>query len=203
MKLTDSVKATRDRYVAKFGIPSGTPETIDDIARKWSVGLAEQIRFDTGVSTYGVKRADPGRPICKDCLARNDASGLIMWDMLTGTGTGHPDLVKDPDSLPIGPGTPDGGSDGQVFVPVASVDHIGSQPGPTPPPSTVYTLDQYFKARDELEKIYQEELFRSVACDPDAIVNWMFHVREEGHDSAWVRARVKESPEWHQKHPNG
>jgi hypothetical protein len=206
MKLPDDVKAIRTRYVAKYPVPQGTPETIDDLVRAWTVRFCEQVHFDTKDARYGAKRADPGRPIGKDTLARNDASGLIGWDLLLGTGTGHPTLYPDPDSLALGPGTPDGGASGQVFVPVAPVDHLAGSPvppDPTPPPSTTYTLDTYFAFRNELEKIYQEELFRSVACDPDAIVNWLFHWREEGKDAAWIRARIKESPEWHSKHPNG
>lgn len=204
MKLPDRVKAIRTRYAAKFGLPHGTPETIDDIARQWSIGFAEQVRFETMDAKWGMKRADPGRPIGKDSIAFNDPAGLICWDLFTGTGTGSPGLNDDPDSLAIGPGTPDGGHDGQVFVPVQAVDHIGqvsTPPVPVPSPKPGKTLSEYFAERDVIVRLYHEELGRGVIADPDALVNWLYHWREWDQSEAWIRARIQDSPEWKLKHP--
>lgn len=190
MKLPDQVKAIRTRYIAMFGLPHGTPETIDEIARQWSIQFAEQVRFETKDAQWGMKRADPGRPIGKDTIAHFDGLKLLIWDLFTGTGTGSPSLNVDPESEDV---------TGQVFVPVQAVDHLGPAPTPTPPPPTT-TLADYFAFRDVIVRLYREELSRDVIADPDALVNWLFHWREEGHDEAWIRARIQESPEWKAKH---
>lgn len=191
MKLPDAVKLIRDRYVAKFGTPHGTPDTIDEIARQWSIGFAEQVIFDTKDPRWGVKRADSGRPIGKDTIAFNPPPGLVCWDLFIGTGTGNPQIVLDPDSQDI---------HDQVFVEVPAIDHIGGTNPPTPPAPPGHTLVDYFTWRDVIRKLYREELSRDVISDPDALVNWLFHWREEGQSESWIRDRIRESSEWKQKH---
>lgn len=191
MKLPDPVRDIRLRYVAKFPVPQSTPGAIDELARQWSIHFAEQVLFETQDARYGVKRADPGRPICKDCLARNDAGGLITWDLLEATGTGSPTLINDPDSLDI----PD-----QVFVPVLPVNHLGSSQTPVPVPVPGHALADYFTTRTMIRRLYREELNRDVIADPDALVNWIYHWREHGRDEAWIRARIRESDEWQDNH---
>jgi len=63
------------------------------------------------------------------------------------------------------------------------------------------TLDDYFAWRDTLRRLYAEELARDILSDTDAFVNWTYHWREEGMTEAWIRDRIRESPEWQQKHP--
>jgi hypothetical protein len=140
MQLPDSVKAIRSRYVAKFPVPQGNPsaegtDIVEDRVRQWSIGLAEQVAFELPNQGWGTKRADPGRPISKDGLALredDDRGGrLLIFDMVTGAGTGNGRLVENPESEDI---------TGQVFVPVTPTDHLGvapvqpPKPGPQPLP---------------------------------------------------------------------
>lgn len=143
--LSSSVLSIVGRYVQKFPIPQGAgPEDFDpvnngassrfeDKARGWVLGLAEQVRFETGDARWGVKNAGGGRPQSKDSLTFNGPR-LVNYDMLSGVGTGHPVLVGQP-----------GGEDitGQTFIPVFPVDHLGSGAGhtePIPTPSSPQAL---------------------------------------------------------------
>ena len=106
MKLEKDVKAIRARWLSMFPLPQafiGEAESaFEERMRRWSIGFAEQVAFEIPGQGYGVKRADPGRPIGKDTLARNlPVTGLICWDLATGAGTGHPSLNEDPDSQSI------------------------------------------------------------------------------------------------------
>lgn len=65
-----------------------------------------------------------------------------------------------------------------------------------------WTLDKWFAARDLLRRVYLEELGRDVIGDPDALTNWLFHMREYDHDEAWLRDRFRESDEYRQRHGN-
>jgi len=118
MKLPSEVKAIRGRYVAKFQLWSMPPgPEAENRARSWSVAFAEQVVFERGLGEgWGVKRADAGRPISKDTIARQVGDTLLVWDLLTGAGTGSPTLTPDPDSQEI---------TGQVFVRVEPFDRIG------------------------------------------------------------------------------
>lgn len=130
MQLPDPVKASRDRYVARFPVPQGSPgDAFEEEARQWSRRLSQQVRFDTGDARYGMKNAGGGRPTSKDTLAFDLGDGRIrIWDMLNGTGTGRPTLVNDPASEDV---------TGQSFEPQPAVDHVGGgivQPPPVDPP---------------------------------------------------------------------
>ena len=138
MRLSPEVRAVIDRFVSQRPVPQGEPgPEFEEKARQWSTAIAEQLAFERPQDGFGKKRADPGRPISKDAIARQLGDRLLAWDMLTGAGTGHPTLVADPDSMDI---------TGQVFVPVTPRNHVGaaapSQPSPPsqppglqPPPS--------------------------------------------------------------------
>lgn len=144
MNLPPDVLLTRARYVAVYPLWTMEPgEEADARARAWTMGLAEQMCFTHGPS-YGTKRADPGRPISKDAIAY--VPGLLPWepghmlwafDMLSGAGTGHPQLVPNPEAIDI---------TGQVFVPAAPIDHLtnGTDPHPVPPPTTVIPYREDF-----------------------------------------------------------
>ncbi len=197
MKLPANVKASRDRYVAKFPVPQGSPgDDFEEQARQWSIELAQQVHFDTSDARWGMKRADAGRPVSKDTITQQ-GSPLLCWDLLNGTGTGSPTLVPDPESQDI---------TGQVFVPEPAVNHVGTTQPPIPPVPTPgrQTLDAWLAMGKEINTIYVEELFRSVnANDVEGEANWLYHWRENGRDAAWIRAEIRKSPEWAQKHPNG
>lgn len=128
MQLPAEVKAIRARYVATFPVPQGEPgEAFEESARQWSIRFAEQVAFEQG-PLWGMKRADPNRPISKDTLSLYGNDGaIIIWDLLMGTGTGKPRLVDDPHGHEI---------TGQVFVPVTPTNHLGKESGsvtPIPP----------------------------------------------------------------------
>jgi hypothetical protein len=124
--------ATRDRYVAKFPLWNVPESQADDTARKWTLGLIAQVVYEHPNQGYGSKRADGGRPLSKDSMAQQVGGTINNWDLLTGTGTGHPTLVPNPDSQDI--------SD-QIWEFVQGRDVIGGQPtppNPTPqPPASV------------------------------------------------------------------
>jgi len=126
MQLPDSVKAIRTRYLKQYHVPQGTPgEAFEETARQWSIRFAEQVAFELG-PMWGMKRADPNRPISKDTLSFYADDTIRIWDLLTGTGTGSPRLVENPESEDI---------TGQVFVRVTPTNHLGvAQPPVTNPP---------------------------------------------------------------------
>jgi hypothetical protein len=131
MFLPDWVLARRAAYVAKFPLwtmPAGA--AAEERAREWSIGFAEQIMWETSVaaSRWGMKRADPTRPISKDTIARQIAASLFAWDNLSGAGSGSPVLVDNPDSMDI---------TGQFFEVrpeyITPQDHLGATVPPEPP----------------------------------------------------------------------
>lgn len=122
MQLPDSVKQIRARFIAAFPVPLGTPgEEFEERARQWSIKFAEQVAFDVPNQGWGMKRADPNRPISKDTISRLADGRLLIWDLLTGTGTGSPRPVDNPESEDI---------TGQVFVQVTPTNHLKGFMGP-------------------------------------------------------------------------
>lgn len=63
---------------------------------------------------------------------------------------------------------------------------------------TQFTVDWYHAITSGLSDIYWQELSRKP--DEGGWVEWFYHVREEGHDLNWVRARIRETAEWHALH---
>ena len=140
MTLDPNILAIRDRYVAAFPVPQargaddfdpatgGASASFEERARVWTRGLAEQIVFETGDATIGVKNAGGGRPQSKDSIAINGPR-LINFDMLSGVGTGHPTVIASPQGADI---------TGQVFMPVSPVNHLGDAPAlpPSTPPAS-------------------------------------------------------------------
>ena len=170
MKLPAEVKAIRARWIAAKGLPEIRDGENDESwtrrLRSWTVEFCEQVAFDLPGQGWGVKRGDSGRPIGKDTIARQIGDRLLAWDLLTAASGGHPRVNDDPDSMEIGPGTPDGGPDGQFFETrpefFAPKNHLGgaqpqqpSQPGqPEQPPAPV---DQTFE-HDVRESLGRVEL---------------------------------------------
>jgi hypothetical protein len=116
MQLPDTVKQVRARYLAAFPVPQGAAgEQFEERARQWSIHFAEQVAFELPNQGWGMKRADPNRPISKDTIARQVDGRLLIWDLLTGTGTGSPTPVDNPESQDI---------TGQVFVPVQPTNRL-------------------------------------------------------------------------------
>ncbi len=135
MKLPSPVLATRNRYVAAFPLWSmpvdpNDPASVaaaENRARTWTLGLVAQIVFEFPGSNYGSKRASPTRPLSKDGIAQQLGPQILVWDMLSGAGTGSPTLTSNPDSEDIS---------SQIFEIIIGRDVIGDgvpEPGPSPP----------------------------------------------------------------------
>jgi hypothetical protein len=125
MQLPDAVKQVRLRYITAFPVPQGAPgEEFEERARQWSIHFAEQVAFELPNQGWGMKRADPNRPISKDTIARQIDGRLLIWDLLTGTGTGSPRPVDNPESEDI---------TGQVFVQVEPTNRLPHVAAPSPP----------------------------------------------------------------------
>lgn len=63
-----------------------------------------------------------------------------------------------------------------------------------------WSLDQWFAAKDTIRQLYLTELGRDVLQDPEALANWLYHMREHGRDESWLRAVFRESEEWRRRH---
>jgi hypothetical protein len=125
MRLSTEVRNIVVRFAAGFPVPQGAPgPDHEERIRQWTTQLAEQIAFERPQDGFGKKRADRGRPISKDTIARPDGAMLLAWDILTASGTGRPTLVVDSDSIDI---------TGQVFVAVTPRNHLGTAPPPAEP----------------------------------------------------------------------
>lgn len=61
-----------------------------------------------------------------------------------------------------------------------------------------YDLKYYSDVFATIDSIYRQELNRP--ADMGGLINWFYHVRENGHDGDWLRARIRESAEWHAIH---
>lgn len=61
-----------------------------------------------------------------------------------------------------------------------------------------YDLNWYAMVFGTIDAIYHEELNRP--ADLGGLVNWFHHVREGAKDGEWVRARIRELPEWAEVH---
>jgi hypothetical protein len=173
MQLPDDVKAIRARYVAAFPVPTGEPgPEHEERVRQWTIRFAEQV-----AQGYGVKRADGGRPIGKDSLARKVGDRIDGWDLLIGAGDGTPEIADNPAYHDL--------SD-QVFVPVTPTNHLGSpetKPDPggnKPDPGTVdlsALLAQLQRINKRVDDIFAEveltkAIARSIHDKPEPVITW-------------------------------
>lgn len=63
-----------------------------------------------------------------------------------------------------------------------------------------YTNQGYLDAVALIRRVYLEELGRDVLGDPDAVTNWLYHMRENGRDETWLRETFRQSDEYRQRH---
>lgn len=59
-----------------------------------------------------------------------------------------------------------------------------------------WTNQGYIAAVALIRRIYLEELGRDVLTDPDALANWLYHMRENGRDEGWLREVFRDSEEY-------
>ena len=119
MNLSEAQQQMIADFARAFPVPTG------DAARmEWTHRLAEQFRYSYG-ATWGHKSAGPGRPHSKDAIAYKFSDEFWAYDCINGA-TGQ--VITNPAPIDI---------HGQIFEPVAAVNHLGSvvQPEPEPPPS--------------------------------------------------------------------
>lgn len=68
----------------------GAPgEEGEENARQFSIKCAQQMDYSFPDRNFGVKKADGGRPISKDSLARKDDDLIESWDIIGGASTGR------------------------------------------------------------------------------------------------------------------
>jgi len=61
-----------------------------------------------------------------------------------------------------------------------------------------FDLKYYADVFATIDSIYRQELNRP--ADLGGLVNWFYHVRENGRDADWLRAEIRKSDEWHAIH---
>lgn len=125
MTLPQSVLMLRDAMLAKFSLPFTAPPSSqkEDIFRQWCIKFAEQLAHTFPNEGWGMKRAEPTRPISKDTVARQLGGQLLIWDLFSGVGAadaagnGTTTVVPFPDAQDV---------TGQVFVEVIPMNHLSS-----------------------------------------------------------------------------
>lgn len=183
MKLPAEVKSLLIAFADRFPLPQGKPGAAhEEACRQWSIRFAEQAAFSFPKGVYGVKRADPTRPVSKDSLASNKGNRLVSWDLMAGAGTGSPSIPNDPEFHDI----PD-----QVFVPVPPTDHLnGATPAPTPKPEPTpphvcpvgvpkHSYRDHLSLANELDAAYRGETGRTV--HPEPLAHWIWRYQFEGY----------------------
>jgi hypothetical protein len=117
---------------------------------------------------WGWKKASDTRPPSKDAIANNKLmpAHLISWDCFNGTTRepvqGESELI-----------------DGQVFIEVTGIDHLGGivEPLPSvPAPATLPPREEFFAALTWLDGLYREQLDRANGVDLEGIAAHMFDV---------------------------
>jgi hypothetical protein len=129
-----------------------TATSSDDDKRAVTIQLAEQLAFEFPNQGWGAKTAGNGRPISKDCVAKVDqVNGTaivkgVCYDWIKGGGGVQlPPLAND--------------VAGQVFVPVAAVNHLAvSAPPPALPATAGVTQAQLDAAISELHTTLWNEV---------------------------------------------
>lgn len=118
MNLPPEVAALYRRWLTVFPIPHGAAGAdIEEQARQWATRFAQQVKFSTGDQSWGSKRAGDNRPLSKDTIAKFTNGQLLIWDLISGAGTGNgqpvnPDTVQSQDIT------------GQKFEPVDAHDYL-------------------------------------------------------------------------------
>lgn len=105
----------------------------DDTRREFARMVAEQFAFAFPGEGWGSKDAGGGRPPTKDVVARNRNGVLDGWELVDGGSR----AIKCNDHITL---------EGQHFIEVRPVDHLGVPP-PPPPPGDFVTRADFDAAR--------------------------------------------------------
>jgi BMFP domain-containing protein YqiC len=144
-----------------------TATSSDDAKRAVTIQLAEQMAFEFPGQGWGAKTAGNGRPISKDCVAKVESltggtsivKGVCYDWIKGGGGVQLPPLAND--------------IAGQVFVPVAAVDHLAVStpppPPPAPPATAGVTQEQLAAAITDLHSTLWHEVEATTGAEVDAL----------------------------------
>lgn len=136
--------------------PGESEEQDQEQRRALTRKIIEQIVFEFPNEGWGGKSGDPGRPFSKDSIARcfeadlarcqgwNTTGRMFSWDWQDGTSRR--------------PAVPPMRHDitGQNFIPVAGVDHLGTNGPPVPPPPPPGNNGDLEARLADLERRYAE-----------------------------------------------
>lgn len=177
---TEKEQALLERFDATFPAPHD-----DNNCRVWTRRLAEQFAFTFPAAGWGTKQASPSRPPSTDCICTK--SPFIGYDVLVSQGTSEQALAKYPEPLPL---------DGQVFISVTPTNHLGAQPGPTPPPTCQFPpRDQGLAFFTQLDDKYRVRGYQPTTyyVDKEGTSVWYAQYllyRTQGLDHAAAQAKV-------------
>src|SRR6185436_12379350 len=103
MKLPESVKAIRSRYVDVYSVPviqsAESPEAFEQRVRQWTLRLISQVAYELPHQGWGVKSRPNNGPISKDGIAQSERTAsdwsvqqfsrapVTLWDLHIGTGS--------------------------------------------------------------------------------------------------------------------
>jgi hypothetical protein len=165
MKLPDNIfSIVQALHARNLSLAKG-----DDVARR----ALQKLIVETVVARHpsqgwGWKKAGEGRPPSKDAIANNKlmSGHLISWDCFDGAS--REPVQRESDVI-----------DGQVFIEVAGVDHLGTMPGPLPKPPQLPSVpkldrDEFFAALVWLDRLYREQLGRANGVDLEGIAAHIF-----------------------------
>lgn len=141
----------------------------DDARRALQRLIVETVVARHPSQGWGWKKAGETRPPSKDAIANNKlmTGHLISFDCFDGAS--REPVQRESDLI-----------DGQVFIEVTGVDHLGTAttPGPPPPPPPAPKLDreEFVEALKWLDQLYREQLGRPNGVDLEGIAAHIFDV---------------------------
>lgn len=189
MRMPDPVFALLQAFATRYPVPFGLPgEGHENACREWTIKFCQQAAWAFPAQLYGAKRAAPDRPIGKDVLAQNLATGLIGWDVLIGAGTGVPSLIGAPgESLDLS---------AQVFVPVTPVNWLNGTapvPDPEPEPDDGHVCEECKLVLERLEVLIEQAFRQTTALTTIAEVAELLRpaLRRQGDGTVRVSSQVE------------
>jgi hypothetical protein len=152
MRLPDGVQQiVTALYTRHLDLATGT----DDQRRALTQMIVEQTVYTYPHEGWGWKSADPGRPLSKDSIAKQQDGRLMNFDLFNGSTRKPNDHPESEDIT------------GQTFRPWPGVDHLGTTaPDPEPDPDPGPVPEPLPSPNTEL---LQALLVRLAALERDAV----------------------------------